>query len=537
MRRAAFPLSIVGLGLLVFGAWMHTAVLRPTNVGWLLSGDDRGVSAIGLMAYLRAGGPWPSTHEPLLLAPEGLTLLFTDSIPILGLLFKPFAGLLPPIQLIGLWYLACTLLHAGFAAALVRRHAPDALATWLGAALLTLFPALLNRFGHASLCAQWLILWALWVYVDPRRSAQPGWWTAVLGVAALVHSYLLLMVAGIWASALLPRLCYGPARGRVVRDMGLVALAVMPLVALHGVLGGHYASTGLYGAFPAALDAWWNPANPDYTALLPSSAQDRGLGFEGLQYLGAGLLALTALAVGALATRRVRGTGLRRLAWLLPCFFGLAVVAIGPQPLLWGRPLATLHLPRALIDALDPVRAGGRLMWPATYTLAYLAVIVACRLPRATLLLGGALALQVVDLMPMLAAVRATSARAEDPRRFTRTTDPRWPALVGQASGVEFEPAEPFRDLPVMEEIAWRAVVACRPVRYFYASREARATRVRIDADSRAFTAGLLDPTRLYVLLGRATPPASVANRVRVIDGIALIPPTAPAEPTLCGRG
>ena len=54
-------------------------------------------------------------------------------------------------------------------------------------------PVLLNRYGHASLCAQWLILWALWVFVDPRRArASRWWWPAVLGVAAMVHSYLLL---------------------------------------------------------------------------------------------------------------------------------------------------------------------------------------------------------------------------------------------------------------------------------------------------------------------------------------------------------
>ena len=189
MRRAALPLSIVLLGAIAFLAWMHPAVLWPTNVGWLLAGEDRGQSMLGLAAYLRAGGPWPGTHEPLLVAPEGMTLLFTDSIPLLGLLLKPFAPWLPVGgQYVGLWYLSCCLLQAAFAAALVRRRAPDALATWCGAALLVLMPALFNRFGHASLCAQWLLLWALWVFVEPRRARSGWWWAAVLGLAALVHS-------------------------------------------------------------------------------------------------------------------------------------------------------------------------------------------------------------------------------------------------------------------------------------------------------------------------------------------------------------
>jgi hypothetical protein len=535
MRRAAFPLSIVALGVAVFVAWMHPAVLWPTNMGWLLVGDDRGQSAIGLAAYLRAGGPWPGLHEPLLAAPEGMALLFTDSIPLLGLLLKPFAPLLPVgAQYIGLWYLACLVLHAGFAAALVRRHAPDALTAWCGAALLTLMPALFNRFGHASLCAQWLLLWALWAFVEPRRARSPWWWAAVTSTAALIHAYLLLMVLAFGSGATLERLARGPGR---VRTLSVAATALLPAVAImavHGAFGGPYVTTGTFGNFPAALDGWWNPLNPDYTALLPSSPRaPDGRGYEGLVYLGAGLLSLVVLMIGAAASGRLgaeRRGELGRLLWLLPPFAVLALVAIGPFPLWRGQPLFVPDRPPWLNDALDPVRAHGRLLWPATYTLAVAAVLAATTWKRSLLVLATALALQIVDLTPMLSAVRATSARADDPRLFTRTRDPRWTALVGQASAVQFHPPKPFADLQLMEEIAWRAVRACRPVRYFYASREAVATRARIDADALALAAGRLDPTRLYVLLEGPTPP-SIAQQVRVLDRVRVVPPSRPAPP------
>lgn len=539
MRHAAFPLSIVLLGVLTFLAWMHPAVLWPSNMGWLLTGDDRGQSAIGLAAYLRVGGPWPGLREPLLAAPEGMTLLFTDSIPLLGLLLKPFAALLPVGgQYVGLWYLACTLLQAGFAAALVRRHAPDALAAWCGAALLVLMPALLNRYGHASLCAQWLLLWGLWVFVDPRRARHAGWWAAVLGVAALVHSYLLLMALAFWAGSMLEQLVRGPNRGRAL-VVGLAALVpAAAIMVAHGTLAGPYAATHTYGSFPAALDAWWNPANPDYSALIPSSPRaPDGRGFEGLQYLGAGLLALVLLMIGQTAAGRLdpeRRDVLQRLLWLVPPFLPLALLAVGPTPLWRGVPLSVMHLPPQVIDLLDFVRASGRLLWLATYTLAFAAIVAATGWARATLVLGGALAVQIVDLAPMAAAVRQTSRRADDPRLFTRTTDPRWAAIIARSSAIQFEPAQPFADLQLMEELGWRAVVACRPVRYFYASREAVSTRVRIDADSRAFAAGRLDPTRLYVLLAPDPVSSDIAAKVQQLDGIRFIPPSRPAPPPLC---
>lgn len=537
MRRVALALSTVALGLLVFLAWMHPAVLRPTNVGWLLTGEDRGQSAIGLLAYLRVGDRW--LHEPLLAAPEGLALLFTDSIPLLGIVLGPFARWLPAsVQFIGAWYLICCLLQALFAVLLVRRVTAEPLATWAGAALLTLFPALLNRYGHASLCAQWLLLWSLWIFVEPRRADRPWWWAAVLGVAAAVHSYLLLMVAAFWGSALLTQLW----RGDRLKALGAAALALLPAIALligHGAFAGGYASTGTYGDFPAALDAWWNPANPGYTALpISSPAMPQGRGFEGFNYLGAGLLALVLLAAGRAAVGRwstAEHALLRRLAWLLPAFAVLAIVAIGPTPIWRGHPLADLPIPPWLTDALDPVRASGRLLWPATYTLAFAAIACAGASARTTLLLGGALAVQLLDLAPMIGAVRQTSARAAEERVYTRTADPRWQRLVAEAGDVEFEPARPFADLQLMEEIGWRAVTACRPLRYFYASREARATRSRIEADTRAFRSGQLVPTRLYVLLDGAPAPPALTARVRVLDGIRVVPPSRPSPPPSCG--
>jgi hypothetical protein len=293
-----------------------------------------------------------------------MALLFTDSIPLLGLLLKPFAPLLPVgAQYIGLWYLACLVLHAGFAAALVRRHAPDALTASCGAALLTLMPALFNRFGHASLCAQWLLLWALWVFVEPRRAHSPWWWAAVTSTAALIHAYLLLMVLAFWSAGTLERLVRAPDR---VRTLALAAAALAPamaIMAVHGAFAGPYVNTGTFGNFPAALDGWWNPLNPDYTALLPSSPRaPDGRGYEGLQYLGAGLLLLVVLMAARLATVGLddrRRTELVRLLWLLPPFAVFALLAIGPFPLWRGEPLFVPDLPPWLVAALDPVRRHG----------------------------------------------------------------------------------------------------------------------------------------------------------------------------------
>jgi hypothetical protein len=538
-RRLLFwILPWLALSLTIFANWLYLAVLDPTRVGWLLDGNDHGQGAIGLAAYLRAPPAWPSLHSSMLMAPQGLSVALTDSNPLLALLLRPFAAVLPVgIQYFGLWLFACILLHTGFAAALVRRYAPNPLATWIGAALMTLMPVLLARFGHVNLCAQWLILWALWIFVDAKRSRQPGWWVAVIVTAALIHPYLLVMVAAIWASAMLRQFVQAPdmkARIAMISDVAMVVAPLLIIPQLLGLVGDPIVATGSYGGFSMSLDGLWNPNDPVYSALLPAKSVDHSQGLEGMNYLGVGLLALALVALGWRLRHRNRTTrpdaqSLDWLIWLVPAFTAITIIAVMPHLIWRGQVIATLPMPDLMPKLLDPIRAAGRMFWPVDYVIALIAIAIACRMRFGIIVLGAALLLQIVDLAPLFAFSRASSVAATDPRTYRRTVDPRWDALIARADMVEFEPPQPYRDLALLEEVTWRAVVMGRPVRYFYASREPVTVKHHLEADSFAFTTGQLDSRHLYVLLdGR--PPPSLAGLVTKIDGVSIIAPGAASD-------
>ena len=174
VARLSRFLALATIAASAFLAWVHPQVLDITNVGWVLSGQDWGANALGLAAYLRAGN-WPGTATPLMLSPDGIHLLMMDSNPLLGLVLKPLAWALPAgVQFIGWWLLISLALHVRFAWLLLRDRAPDFLSAWLGTALLTLLPALYNRYAHSNLCSHWLILWALWIFGRSRSLAPLG---------------------------------------------------------------------------------------------------------------------------------------------------------------------------------------------------------------------------------------------------------------------------------------------------------------------------------------------------------------------------
>jgi hypothetical protein len=535
MRRLfTWTLPWLALSLAVFFSWQNPNVLNPTRIAWLLDGNDHGQAVIGMAAYLRAPPPWPSLHSNLLMAPDGIPLSLTDGNPLIGLLLRPFAAVLPVgVQYIGLWLLACILFHTAFAAALVRRYTPNPLATWIGAALLTLMPVLLARFGHVNLCAQWLILWALWIYVDAERSERPGWWVAVITASILIHPYILVMVAAIWASAMLRQFLLASdnkARARMFGDVAIVVAPLLIIPILLGTVSEPTIAVGGYGGFSTALDALWNPNSAAYSALLPAKALNPSQALEGMNYPGAGLLLLIVIALfqGVRRWAEIRDDQLfRRLAWLLPAFVALTIVAIAPHLIWRGAVIASVPMPDWVGKALDPIRASGRMFWPVLYTLAFAAIAVVARMRFGTWLLAGALLLQVVDTMPLLRSARESGGWAELTSPYHRTLDPRWDTLIAQADMIQFEPPEMYRDLALLEEVTWRAIVAGKPVRFFYASRETVAVRRRLRSDSAVFILGQTDPRRLYVLLDGKVP-SPLADRVVKLDGVSIIAPGPP---------
>lgn len=525
---------IVLLSLLLFVAFFDVAMLAPRNIGWLLRGSDSGENALGLHAWLN--DPHATLFRTYLLnAPDGVTLLFTDSNPLLALLVAPLARLAGgDLQVVGPWLLACLILQLSLARALLSPYAPSRVMLWIGVILLTLLPSLFLRQVHVNLCAHWLLLWALWIFIDPRRAADGRWWLAVVVCAALVHSYLLLMVAAIWGSAMLERwICLEKGwagRRNLLLGAAGVAIAAATCVFLLVDRGG-LVPTHSFGQFGMPIDAPWNPAIGGLARFLPAYAQAPDRQMEAFQYLGAGLLLLIAAMPFSLATGRetiaTTGSLHRRLCWLIPAGTVLTMLAITHRIDYAGVTLVHIPLSATMVAALDPIRASARLFWPVAYGLVFAAITAAYRLPpaRGQLLLAVALAVQVLDLGGLAHFTRATASGARDPSKWIRTRDPRWAMAISAAHDVTIMPPNAVEQLDLFQELAWRAVDAGRPIRLVYASRSNEVTKARLKREEEAFDRGDLDPHRLYVLLPQAKLPKVAADRVAMLDGVRVILP------------
>lgn len=362
-----------------------------------MQGDWR-IHFLGWHFFRREPWHWPpGLLDSYLHAPEGTAIGFTDSIPLVALPLKPFSDLLPAtFQYLGLWLLGCFILQGVFGVLLARLWTPRCSLQLLSATLFVLMPTLLARVGHPALCAHWVILWALWLYLRGEKgSVQPASVQAALGLTAgLIHPYLAVMVLPMLGALAVKDVlaASGPMRPRTGRRAigGFVCATV--LVAAGWWASGLFtvsdvdnlASEGL-GRYSMQLLSPMTPRG--WSTLLPEATAAPGDDHnEGFQYFGFGSLFLVGVAV-LLAPRRFRALPWRQLWPLLVVAVVFALYALSPRGL--------------DVDRFALFRASARFFWPAAYLALSSAIAIAVtRLPWLVsfAVLFTACVLQVADL-------------------------------------------------------------------------------------------------------------------------------------------
>jgi hypothetical protein len=424
------------IGFLFFARTLGLALVDPSAIAWLLM-QDLGQHYSGWAMFRHTPWHWPPGAMPEVWYPVGTSIVYTDSLPLLALALKPFSAWLPePFQYIGLWLLASFTLQGAFGALLVARATVRPAAVLAGAALFVFAPILVNRIDHDTLTAQWILLASLWLYfrtpVQRTFAAQARPWWLLSAVAALVHPYLAAMSLAIQFAAAWRNVRID--RSVRLRDASLafgVSIAItVVLWALCGTISIRMTDSGggvAFGQYSMNLLSFVDPLYG--SLLLPKIGALPGQ-FEGSAYLGAGVLALLAIAIVDLVRDRAL-TGVDR-TWrpLALVALTLLVFATGGVIAFGAHQWLDLGVESRVLDTF---RSSGRFVWIAVYVLMLLEIVhVARRYPAAvaSALLSAALVVQVVDLAPNHARVAQRRHAAHAGRPGTRLADPRWESLA-----------------------------------------------------------------------------------------------------------
>ncbi len=438
-------LLAVAIGLAVIAWTFGWHVLPPSHTGWMLTGTigpDPVQYWLGYTFFKASPWAWPPGANPDWGLEIGSSIFYADSIPLLAFLFKALHPVVQVVQYWGFWLFACGALQAFMAWRLIGLTTPHPLPRLAGAALFALSPAMLNRLGgHFALGAHFLLLAALYLCLTRR----PAWWrllqwVGLLLLASLIHSYLLPMVAGFWASDWLARAVRRerPAllavEALAAPGAGVFGLYLAGFFLLSGGFGGTW---GGYGAMQLDLLAPFDPGH--WGRFLPDLP-----GADHLEAGGsyAGLGVLLALVLGAIAYLR------RPFPWLRarwPLMLGLAVmlaVAVTHRVSIGGAMVELVALPERALDYADALRASERFLWPMAYALLLAAIVAMVRgfgPARAGAMLAVLALVQFADLRPGFE--RLARYFPEGPAVAPlRLQDPFWAEAAGRYQRVRLTP-------------------------------------------------------------------------------------------------
>lgn len=391
----------IALGVVAALVIVGVAGIDPRNIGWSGKGDSA-THILGWWFFRNSAWGFPLGANPAYGLELGSSIFYSDSIPLLAFLFKPLSPWLPDaFQYLGLWAALCIVLQAWFAWQLLG-SIESTRAPWprfFAAGLFTFAPPMMIRVGgHTALCSHWFILAGLYVYVKADERLHRFAWPLLAFTCSLVHSYLFVMLLGLWFAACLRR--------RFSRQVALrVLLTDAALVLCPSLLGLWQAGffmiqvegAGGYGRFGTNLLALANPGI--YSYVIAPIAPPAGF-HEGYNFLGLGCLLLVPMLLPGLLSRRASLAALREhwpLAFVLAC---LSAFAITNRVAFGSLTLPDIPLPDAVLELANVLRSSGRMFWPTFYVVVLVLVVSLARRygPEvAARLLALALVVQIAD--------------------------------------------------------------------------------------------------------------------------------------------
>ena len=355
-------------------------------------------------------------HFPLgltegLIFPNKISVVYTDSIPLVALIFKLFSKLLPAkCQYFGLYGLACYMLQGGFGALISYKYKNSKLFAGCASLLFIISPIMLKRmFYHHALASHWLILAALsiWIYKNKFlvTSKCALVFSALCAITVLIHMYLVPMVLGIMMCYLLQNFIEYRNYKKVTVVFFSSLASIFVISYLVGLFyGGIPATADSYGLLGYNLNGFLNPLDTSlFVKNLPLSFVQH---FEVYSYLGLGVVFFVLMSfvdwISKLFERKL-AFSILYLPWILMCLV-FTLLAIGPNLTFNEHLILDVKLPNGSPHILSIFRASARFIWPVYYVV-YIYIIRFIAKTKSWNSVAAAsfiVLLQVIDLFPII---------------------------------------------------------------------------------------------------------------------------------------
>lgn len=394
------------LGALFFAYAMDIRIINPYYSSWLMNGYDWSQHYLGWLFFKTEPWQFPLGKISCYNSQFGTSICYTDSIALLAIPLKLFRKLFPSeIQYFGLFFLSCFVLQGLLGFLLSGLFTKNRLIQLTAASFFIVSPVLVNRYHHTSLCAQWVILCALWFYLKEHegafRKVFVSWLTLHI-VTSLIHPYLEFIILFVFIAHLFKLRFIQKNINYLQLTLSIVSVSIMLMFNwwINGCFifekSTEYSAWG-FGEKNLDLLALFNPYGS--SKLLYFMKEGSVFWAEGYNYLGLGGIILLFAAVVVFLKSNTMREQLRNYIPLLIALFLLTLIAIGNTVTVYNQILFEIQLSDRLSNLAGVFRSSGRLFWAAYYFIIYVLLYVVVKYfhRKSIPILIALIALQVFD--------------------------------------------------------------------------------------------------------------------------------------------
>lgn len=367
------------IGIFCYFILFNAKTVNPFNVEWYvnLSGDS-GQHIIGWLAYIKSQYFFPVGLTDYLLYPDKISIIYSDSIPLLSFLLKPVTAVAGTFQFFGLYGLLNFILQGVFAAFIIGRWTNNKIITAIFTVMIVLSPIMINRmYGHHSLSSHWLILMSI-AYILYNHDAPINFkkdiifWSVLFFIIPGIHLYFFPMVYGLAFMYCLYK--YYKNKKELIIQLVLYIAIILISLSFYGAfynLGEIY--NGKLGHYGANLNTFINSAH--IGQILPGMKIVSGQ-YEGIGYLGFGFILMAFIAAGIIIYKKIKRQNIladkKKFYFILVTFIIYLFVSTGGSGYFNGYRLFYIDLN----SVLSTFRASGRFIWVCVYIIDFALIYV-----------------------------------------------------------------------------------------------------------------------------------------------------------------
>ena len=503
------------------------SILNPSNINWLMSvHHDWGTHYLGWAFYRE--DPWtlPLGYTESYNYPLGTNVGFTDTIPLLAFVLKPFSFLMSDdFQYFGFWLFLCHYLTAVYTFKIFNLYNIDKWFTFFAVVLVAACPVLLIRCIHPALSSHFLIVASIYNYLkrsDKNSSNKININQIILFfLAGTINPYISVMIFGF--NLTLPLKHYLIDKSISFKKLIIYPIISITLVMLFWIVFGmveidnnstNLASAESFNLFSFNLNSFYNSYGY-YSKFFPDLGRTNHRQFEGFSYLGLGMMIILFSSIIyfiiLLFYKKIKSKTIKRYSLLFLLCLGMLLFALTNELSYGTNTILKLPLPK-IIEKLGFIfRASGRFVWPMYYCIFLFSLLLFSIIKINKKIKIGVIllltSLQLYDIQNLFSQWNLPSGEYDTP-----LSDQKWISVMKEFDNIIIYP--PFTYNYSMtynmdyQDICFLALKAKKPISNGYVARTniIRSEKFKIELIKK-LNSGEIDNDRLFI-----TTPEHIGN-------------------------